>query len=269
MSLRKNQNKNRVIYFSDEKNDEFSGADITPRAIDASYKYDRSSFFYSIARFFWYRMVAVPIAYCYLKIVLGHKIARTEGREALARSGACFVYGNHTQIIGDALMPTFINAMRDAYVVVHPDNVSMRFLGRLTPYMGAIPLPDDMDAMRNFCAILKKRIEQKKAIFIYPEAHIWPYYTGIRGFGDESFIYPVKYGTPVFCFTNTYQKRGKRSRPRVVSYIDGPFVPDTSLAPRERRKKLCEDVYRTMLERSKLSDVEWIKYIKTENGEEK
>lgn len=262
----------KTVYFSDEKNDEFSSAEIVAKKIDGAYSYERSGAGAALLKLFFYRIIAIPTAFIYLKIRHGHRIARTEGRRALKslKKQGCFIYGNHTQTIGDALIPTFINRLRDTYVIVHPNNVSMKVLGRITPYMGAIPLPDDMAATRNFSAVIKKRIEQKKNIFIYPEAHIWPYYIGIRNFGEEAFIYPVKYGTPVFCFTNTYQKRGIFSRPRIVSYIDGPFYPDLSLAPRERRKKLRDGVISAMKSRAALSSVEWIEYRpREEKGEEK
>jgi hypothetical protein len=68
----------------------------------------------------------------------------------------------------------------------------MPYLGRVTPYMRGLPLPDDMAATRNFTSAIEKRIDEGAAVFIYPEAHIWPYYTGIRPFGDASFSYPIK-----------------------------------------------------------------------------
>ena len=153
-----------VIYYRDELNDEFSIAEITPRVIDGSYQYDRAKGLARIARFFWYRVVATPIAFCYLKLKFRHKIV---GKKAFkqAKKKGFFIYGNHTQIIGDALIPTFVRFPHDAYVIVHPNNVSMPYLGRVTPYMGALPLPDDKEAARNFVAIIEKRLTQKKAIF--------------------------------------------------------------------------------------------------------
>lgn len=250
----------RRIVYRDEKNDEFSTAEIEAKRIDGSYRYERTDGIRMIPHIFWYRCVAVPLAFFFLKLKFRHKIV---GRKKLkeAKKKGYFIYGNHTQIVADALIPTFICFPRDASVIVHPNNVSMPFLGRITPYMGALPLPDDMDAARNFSAIIKKRIEEKRAVFIYPEAHIWPYYTRIRPFGDDSFSYPIKYATPVFCFTNTYQKKGKRKHPRLVSYIDGPFYPDASLPLRERRKRLRDEVYGAMSKRAELSDLEWIEYI--------
>lgn len=255
--------KRPFIVYRDEKNDEFSTAEIDAKKIDGSYKYERSEGKSAFAHFFWYRIVAIPLAFIYLKIRFRHKIVGKEKLKGRSEKGR-FIYGNHTQITADALIPTFVNSLRDTYVIVHANNVSMPFLGRVTPYMGALPLPDDMAATRNFSDIIKKRIFQGKSVVIYPEAHIWPYYTRIRPFGDDSFAYPVKYGTPVFCFTNTYQKKRFGAHPRIVTYIDGPFYPDSELSAREQRKKLREQVYSAMSERSKQSDVEWIKYIRAE-----
>ena len=255
--------KRPVIFYHDELNDEFSTAQITPRKIDGGYRYDRATGLSAIVRFFWYRMVAVPLAFLYLKLKFHHRIVGKKAFKKAAGQGF-FVFGNHTQIIGDALIPTFVRFPHDAYIIVHPNNISMPVLGRITPYMGALPLPDDMAATRNFISIIEKRIQQKKSVFIYPEAHIWPYYTGIRPFGDSSFHYPVKYHTPVFCFTNTYQKRRFSKKPRIVTYVDGPFYPDTTKSPREQRKQLRDEVFARMTERSRLSDCVTVEYIKAQ-----
>ena len=252
----------KVNYYSDELLDDFSKAEIHAKDINFSWKYQRSR----IICFFWYRIVAIPIAYFYTKIKYRHKIVGKEKLRGFKKSGY-FVYGNHTQILGDAVIPTFISFPKKAYIIVHADNVSMKYFGRITPYMGALPLPSDMAATRNFAAIIEKRIKQNSAIFIYPEAHIWPYYTKIRPFSDASFCYPIKHGVPAFCFTNTYQKKGKRKHPQIVTYIDGPFYPDKDLPMRKRRKLFRDEVYMTMCKRAKLSNVQWIKYIPIEEKE--
>lgn len=36
--------------------------------------------------------------------------------------------------------------------------------------------------MRSFLDAIRTRIEEGSFIMVYPEAHIWPYYTGIRDF---------------------------------------------------------------------------------------
>ena len=75
---------------------------------------------------------------------------------------------------------------------------------------------------------------------------------------------PVKLDAPVFSFTNTYQKRRFFRKPKIVTYIDGPFFPDVALSPSVRKKALRDKVYETMCERAKKSDVEYIKYVKKE-----
>jgi 1-acyl-sn-glycerol-3-phosphate acyltransferase len=144
----------------------------------------------------------------------------------------------------------------------------MPILGTITPSLGALPLPDDMSAYRNFLRAVEKRITDGHQVVIYPEAHIWPYYTEIRSFPDDSFQYPVKCGVPVFCFTNTYRRRKWGRRPRIVTYIDGPFYPREDLPMRERKRELRDRVYDCMSARAKLSDVRWIQYIKKEKSDD-
>ena len=251
----------QTIYYQDELNDEFAGDHIQAKTIDGSYRYIRDGFWGKIAHVFWYRIIAIPLAKCYMKLHFHHRI---EGREALKKAGKSgyYMYGNHTHPLCDALIPTMVNMPVDVSVIVHPNNVSMPVLGRITPYLGALPLPDDREAMKHFLDEIAKKIEQDKCVMIYPEAHIWPYYTKIRPFTDASFRYPVQLKCPVMCFTNTYQKRKHGQKPRIVTYIDGPFYPDESLKGKARKETLRNQVYEAMVERSKLNTIELAKYIK-------
>lgn len=259
----------KIIYYKDELNDEFSPAKIEPRFIGDDYKYIRDkSFFDKIARFFWYRIVFTPVAAFYSKFVLKQKVVNKKLLKKFKFTGY-FLYGNHTHDLGDALSPHFTNFPKHNYLIVHPNNVSMKVIGRLTPILGALPLPDTKGAYKNFISAINTRIKQKKCVIIYPEAHIWPYYTGIRPFGDVSFSYPIKLDVPVFCFTNTYQKRRFSKKPKVVTYVDGPFYPNPDLSPKEQRKHLRDQVYECMCERAKNSNIEYIKYVKaTEENKE-
>jgi len=257
----------KVIYYEDELNDEFSTAVIEPRRIDESYVYDRRGPIRAFTRFFWYRIVATPLAFLYVKCRL-HQ--RTVGREKLKpfRRQAFFMYGNHTQATGDPLTPNVFLFPKRVSFIVHANNVSMPYLGRINPSLGAIPLPDTRGAYRNFLDCVRGRVERGDAVVIYPEAHIWPYCTWIRPFTDSSFVYPARDGTPVFCFVNTYQRRGNKREPRMVTYIDGPFYPDMDLPGPERRRELRDRVYERMRQMAEASDMEVIRYIKKESGEE-
>ena len=256
--------RQNVIYYRDEANDEFSTATIRARKIDETYRYERKGIFASFLRFFWVRIIWTLPAFLYVKLVL-HQ--RTRGREKLKpfRKTGLFLYGNHTQQIGDPFTPNVFCFPRKVSFLVHANNVSIPFLGRITPYLGAIPLPDTLAAYKNFSACIAARISSGHAVVIYPEAHIWPYYTKIRPFPDASFEYPAKLNVPVFCFVNTYRKHGKRKKPDMETWLEGPFYPDMSLPLRQRRAKLKEEVAAKMAEFASRSDVEYIRYIKDES----
>lgn len=253
-----------VIYYTDELQDEFSVEGIKAKYIGEDYPYLHKTVFGSFFHAFLYRVIAFPLAFFYLKLKFHHRI---KGKEKLKanKKKPFFIYGNHTQMIADALIPSFVCHPKTTYAIVHPNNVSMPFLGHFTPYLGAIPLPDDLKAMRNFIQCIDKRVSQKKAICIYPEAHIWPYYTKIRPFVDTSFHYPVKYDTDVYCFTNTYQRRKRKKGVDIITYIDGPFYPDKNLSMVENKKRLRDLCYQVMTKRAQNSDVEVIHYERKEN----
>ena len=135
--------------------------------------------------------------------------------------------------------------------------------------LGAIPVPGDKVSMRNFLEIIKKHIKKGHSITIYPEAHIWPYYTKIRPFKSVSFAYPVDLKKPVFCMTNTYQAYGKNNdKIKIVTYIDGPFFVNEDLPKKEQKQELRDRVYNCMVERSKNSNIEYIKYCKKKLNED-
>lgn len=253
-----------VIYYHDELNEEFSTAEITPKVIDGSYNYDDSNISGKVGHVFWYRILVRPFAFLFLKLKYHHKIVNKDLIHQAEEQGF-FIYGNHTNPVADAFIPTKVCYPRHAYVIVHPNNVSMPVLGRITPSLGAIPLPDDMDAARNFMKAIQLKIKQNKGVMIYPEAHIWPFYTKIRPFTDASFRYPVQLKTPVFSLTNTYIRRNNKSdKPQIVTYIDGPFFADKTLSAKEQKKQLRDQVYNAMVSRSASNNIELIKYIRAE-----
>ena len=250
----------KVIYYQDELHDEFSTAKITARTIDASYDYGGGRG-WQIGRFVCYRMIARPLAWLFLKLRFGHRIIG-RGKIKCAHKSGFFLYGNHTNAGADALIPSMIAYPAPVSVVVHPNNVSMPVFGHITPYLGALPLPDDLGAARNFQKELFRRVKKGACIAIYPEAHIWPYYTDIRPFPADSFGYAVSAKTPVFCFTNTYQKRLLGTR--ITTYVEGPFYPEESLPRREARQKLRDEVFCAMKANTVHNEVTRVIYRKEE-----
>lgn len=117
--------------------------------------------------------------------------------------------------------------------------------------LGVIPIPTSIKGFSNYKKSIEKLISLKHAMTIYPEAHIWPYYTDIRPFGTEGFHYQAELGVPCYTFTKIYKRRILRfiKRPKVTIFIDGPFDPDMSLPKIERIQKLRDDVYAAMKKR--------------------
>ncbi|MBE5740936.1 MAG: hypothetical protein E7351_00150 [Clostridiales bacterium] len=258
----------RVIYFKDELNDEFCDKVAIEKTIDKSYVYIKKNPFWHIGRFILYRLIATPLAWLYLKIKFHHKIENKKVLKQAKKSGY-YLYGNHTQELADALIPSMVSYPKQSFVVVNPSNLAIKGIGKVAPILGALPLPSDIASTKNFLEALKYHGDKRHSIVIYPEAHIWPYYTKIRPFRSASFRYPIKNDLPVYCFTNTYQKRRGKT-PKIVTYVDGPFYPNKDLPYKDMEQDLRDRVYHAMCERSRQSTVEVIKYIRMnddDNGE--
>ena len=248
----------KIIYYEDELNDEFSKAKIKPIKIDEHYKYIHNKI-WDICSFVLQNLISMPIKTLYLKIKFRHKFI---GKEKLkdCENGGCFIYANHTQAFADTFIPSVAIYPKRNFLIVNPENISVRPFRMLIEMLGAIPVPGNKTAMKNFLNIIEQKIKNNYSITIYPEAHIWPYYTKIRPFKSVSFKYPLQMEKPSFCITNTYQSCGKKIK--MVSYVDGPFFANKDLGKKEQQEDLRNMIYETMVERARNSNVEKIKYIK-------
>ena len=128
----------QTIYYTDELNDDFAGDSIKAKAIDEHYFYGDKSAWWMFKSWFWYRVIAHPIAITYLKLAHHHKIVNRKVIRQ-AKGSSFFLFGNHTNNGADALVPTFVSFPKKTYVIVNANNVSMPFLGKITPYLGALP----------------------------------------------------------------------------------------------------------------------------------
>lgn len=251
----------QIIYYTDELNEEFSTAKIVPKKIDENYKY-KHGVIWNITSYIIQNFISMFIKVPYQKIKFKLKYIGKEKLKKCKNEGY-FIYANHTQAFADTFIPSVGIYPKRNFLIVNPENISMKGLGHLVEMLGAIPVPGNIEAMKNFLEIIEERVNNNCAITIYPEAHIWPYYTKIRNFKDVSFKYPIKWNKPAYCMTNTYQSYGKNNdKIKIVTYIDGPFFPDEGLSPKEAQKNLRDKIYNKMVERSQNSNIEYIKYIK-------
>lgn len=251
----------KVIYYQDELNDEFSTAKILPRRIDENYRY-KHGILWDVCSYIMQNIISMPIKVLYAKIKFKIEYKGKEKLKPYKKQGY-FIYANHTQAFADTFIPSIANFPKRNFLIVNPANVSIKYAKTAIEMLGALPTPDTKTAMKNFLEIIEEKIAKQYSITIYPEAHIWPYYTKIRPFKEVSFKYPIQFNTPSFCITNTYQAYGKnKDKIKMVTYIDGPFFADTSLDKKGQQKDLRDKIYDTMVEKSKNSNIEYITYIK-------
>lgn len=264
---KKHAKKKRTIYYRDELNDDFAGTKIATRVPDSSFRYNHRSPLWNFAAFFVYRLIAIPFAFLFCRIGFGMKIVNRKILRPFRKTGF-YLYGNHTQTASDAFVPTLVSLPKKTYLIANPDAVSIPGLRGIVQMLGAIPIAGTLGGMKNMMEAIDQRHQSGATIAIYPEAHIWPYYTGIRPFRSTSFAFPVKDGSPSFSFTTTYQEREGffgGMRPRITVYVDGPFYPDPCLDKNTAKENLRNQIYETMRERAeKFNEVAFVEYRKSE-----
>ena len=228
--------------------------------IKEDYKWIHNNIFYRACSWPVYYFAYI-VSWFYCKFFLHVKIENREILDEYKNQGY-FLYGNHTQPIGDVFIPAHVCKNKRIYTVVSQANLGVAGIGKLLPMLGALPVPDSIKNTSKLCEAIEKRIEQKKCVVIYPEAHVWEYYTKIRPFPVTSFKFPVKCNAPSYAITTTYYKRKFGKKPGIKVYVDGPFTPDEKLNKKEKEEKLRNQIYQCMEDRSKNSTYEYIEYKK-------
>ncbi|MBO4879056.1 MAG: 1-acyl-sn-glycerol-3-phosphate acyltransferase [Clostridia bacterium] len=239
----------RIIYYSDAVNDDFAGNEITRTPVDESFAYVRRNPVWRAAEFVAYYLIALPLVFLMCKLGFGLRI---KNRRAVrkVRSGGFFLYGNHTHF-SDAYISPLVAFPKKAFIIANPDAVSIPGIRALVMMLGCLPIPTVRKAMPNFVSAVETRIAEGNCVAIYPEAHIWPFYTGIRPFSANSFHYQAKLNVPCVPMVMTYRNRKlfgliKLNKPGMTLHIGEPIYPDEALAEREKRQKLRDEVYAFM-----------------------
>lgn len=257
----------KIVQYTNESTDDFAGNSIHTKTVGDKFRYSgRTPLWYAVGAFL-YRLVATPVAWTVCRVRFG---VRVENRKALRalRGKGYFLYANHTQALHDAFEPSLLSFPKKCHIVTSADAVSIPFLRNLVLMFGALPLPGTARAARKFRFALDDAIRKKRVVTIYPEAHIWPYYTGVRDFPDGSFAYPVRLNAPVVAAAIKYRERRffRNAPPFITVVLSDPIYPDKSLSPAEARKKLRNAVYDFLRDTLCVPDnAEYIRYEKVED----
>ncbi len=255
---------NRIIYYQSFSDDVVESTDQTYQLPD-DYVWVHPERSHRIKSTILYALTKV-ISPIYCRCFLHMRVVNRKLLDQCRDTGFC-LYANHTQPIGDAMLPVWVNRGRRIYVIVSPANLGIPVIGKLIPYLGALPTSGKIKDMRALHQAIFQRLSEKQCLVVYPEAHVWPYYTGIRPFSSVSFSYPAAANVPVYCMTTTYQKRRFGKTPRTTVYIDGPFFSLSNGSRKEQAESLRAQVYDCMEKRSRQSSYEYICYVK--KGENK
>lgn len=250
----------KTYIYSDMLNDDFAEYGIVRKELSADYKYQRNSILWTAGRFLVYDIIARPLVFLFTKLVYRQRFVN---RDILKKTeGGYYLFANHTGGVLDAFCPNIADISRNNYIIVGPDAMSIKGLNNILYLLGAIPHGSCLRQMRELRDCVFSRVGGGDSVTVYPEGHIWPFYTGIRPFKDDSFMFPAADGRAVYAMTNCYRKGSFLSFPKVVTFIDGPFFADSKLSARENRKLLRDKCYNAMKARADIySDYEYAEYI--------
>ena len=158
--------KQKVLYYSDELNDELAPATIQSRVIDEKFKY-KKGLIWNVCSLFIQNVLSMPIKWGYLRIKFRHKFVGKEKLKECKNQGY-FMYANHTQPFADTFIPSVADYPKRNFLIVNPVNISLRGTGTLVEMLGAIPIPSDIKAMKNFLATIEEKIKNKE-LYLPPE----------------------------------------------------------------------------------------------------
>lgn len=234
-------------YYQDETKDDFlntkTNLDIT---IDSNYKYLNRNPIYNFFSSFVYYIIALPILSVYGRVFKGLRIKNKKNLRKAKKTGYV-LYINHSNMMDPFLGHVFLSRLKRAYVIASKDAVSIFFVKTLVKALGTLPVPDTTGGLKNLHSTISDLLAKKRVIVVYPEAHLWPYYTGIRPFPATSFRFAANNNVPAIPVAVTYTEPKapfkSRKKPKPIVYIGEPVYPDPELGSKANAEMLRDKCY--------------------------
>ena len=239
----------KTFEYSDELNDDFAMNDIKAKQIEDSYRFYNPNPFVRFFNMLFRQCIIIPLLWCVTKIIFFTKVENKKAFKKVKGKGY-FLYANHTCNFDPINHAVLMDHFRFSAIMAGPESFSIKGIRWLIRALGAFPTPSSLELYKKFRNCIEYHIEKRHKVIIYPEAHIWPYYTDIRPFMSKSFRYPVELDTPIMVATTTYRKRKHSKTPKIVIYIDGPFYPNKNLTYQECIDDLRNQAYEAMKARA-------------------
>ncbi len=238
----------KITYYTDETKDDFAGLEninTVSTKVDKNFNFLPTSILFKVFSFVFYYLFACPILF--LANLLFFK-TKTVGRKNIKhlKNQGFFVYANHTHYKDAWLTPISVAPARKNYIISNKAAFEIPVVRHLVQAGGALPVPDTPVALINLSKAINKIIENKKVITIFPEAHIWPYYTGIRPFPITSFRFAANANAPAVPVAVCYKQKkflGNIRKPKTVVFIGKPIYPKPNLTKKENAEFLRNQTY--------------------------
>lgn len=236
----------RIIYYGDEKNDDFLDTKTSLKVtVDANYRYLRSNIFFKCFSFALYYLLAIPVLTAISFLLHGTKVKNKRNLRKLKKTGY-IVYCNHTHYSDAWLGQVSICNPKKAYIIANKNAIQIPVVDVLTKCLGCLPVADTVMGLRNLNNAVSVLLKKKKAIIVFPEAHVWPFYTGLRDFPVTSFRFASYNRVPAVPVATTYKKRllwGNQRKPQKVVHIGEPIFYNETLTEKENRNVMCEKTF--------------------------
>ena len=258
----------KTIYYQDEINDDFfSGKKYNRIKIDGNYKYLPQNFFKKLYSFVLYYFFAWPFLSFYMFVVQRVKINDRQNLKELKKRGYMIV-GNHTHYTDAYVSQIGITRPRRTYIIANENTVQIPLIGGLVKALGALPTPRNLSGLKNFESVLKKIFKKNQIVCVFPEAHIWPYYTGLRPFPLTCFKIASKNKVPVVPIATTYKKRRGFLKPKAIIFVGKPIFYNknlTILQNAEYYRNMSQEFIKNIL--SSKDNYEYIKYVRNQKDQ--
>ena len=260
----KDWKKTKEIHWSDERNQDFNELGLKRKGIPEGFKYKHTSkVYWFFSHLLYYGLAKWVIGiYVYLH---GIRCKNKAVLKKLKGKGA-FIYANHVAI-SDAFKYHIVLHKR-VNVIGYSDALSIPVGGKIAVLLGLIPLPlkEDRDNFHKMTDAISYYVKEKNHyVVIFPEAHIWPYYTEIRNWPNNSMIYPSLMMAPIVPAVTVWVKRILRKKPRQLIVFGEQIYPKEGESITFNKDYLHQECIAQMKQIAKsYKQVEYVKYIKDE-----
>ena len=133
--------KPKVVYYTDEVNEDFAGTSIKQVEVGKDFPFAPTNKAWRILEWMAYYLVAVPLVSIFCYLFCGFRIKNRSALKRLKKQhkGGYFIYLNHTHFT-DAFVGPLVSLPYKAHIIANPDAVSIKGLRTFEQMIGCIPL---------------------------------------------------------------------------------------------------------------------------------